>query len=746
MKVYLATKKTNFNDKWDEFEKDGIDRLTKFLSEDIERSNKIQNVRAEQVFNNKEFMRLYKIIYDLCIVPKGNFSKILYQKYVEVTSRYLIDHVLPDLVDASGAILLKRLANHWDKHMNIFVKWLGKCFRYLDQHYVKQQSLETVANRGESLFRIHVFIPVKINVFKAIIQEFEKEREGEWIDGFSLISVLQMIIKFKDWFSDEVDFYTELKEFYKKETATYYNIKGKEFLRDYNCQEYLHKVDLILEQERVLKENEFGEFALIVQDELLVKNMENLFNKPTGLSYILKNHSVDDIKLLYKLYSPLQDWLREIAHQFKLFISLKGNEIVDALEETVKDVDRNAVINLILDSNFIGEMMGFWEKYVKLLKKDLSKNTYFVTSFESAFSLFLNRYVQDHTIAEILARSSEKVLKKGNQFMSDLQIYHYIDNITNLFIWMEDKDLFIEVYRWGLAKRLLDNKIASIDYEKELIGKIKMNCGPQYTSKVEGMLNDMSSEAHLIKEFFESEQSKTLPVEFEVKVLTDGHWPSFKAPPIVLPPNINNWVETFNKFYQDKNKMKHLSWSFMHGSCSVHANLPSGQYDMILTTYQTWIIMLFNENDELSMNDMKNILKTEEELLRNMLDSLACKKYKILFKTQDPKVISLQDVFSINPRFSKKLKRFTIPAPVIRESFNKERVDIDRSLAIEAAIVKIMKSRKKMTYMHLVNEVMTILQMFKPTPTVIKNRIESLIEKDFLERDSEDGQVFRYLA
>lgn len=175
----MATKKLSFTDKWDEFYHNGIESLIRFLSEDIQRSDKIQEVNHQQVFSNKEFMHLYKIIYDLCIVPKGNFSKTLYAKYVEVTSRYLLDHVLPDLTDTSGVILLKRLANHWDKHMNIFVKWLGKCFRYLDQHYVKQYSLETVVTKGETLFRANVFIPVKVNVLNAIMKEFEKEREGE---------------------------------------------------------------------------------------------------------------------------------------------------------------------------------------------------------------------------------------------------------------------------------------------------------------------------------------------------------------------------------------------------------------------------------------------------------------------------------------------------------------------------------------------------------------------------------------
>lgn len=329
---------------------------------------------------------------------------------------------------------------------------------------------------------------------------------------------------------------------------------------------------------------------------------------------------------------------------------------------------------------------------------------------------------------------------------SEVKIYHYIENITNLFSYMEDKDLFIEVYRCGLAKRLLDNKCASIDYEKELIGKIKMSCGPQYTSKVEGMLSDANSDTLLIKEFCKSEECKELPLDFEVKVLTDGYWPSFKSPPVVLPLELNQCVETFNKFYGERNKMKHLSWSYMHGSALIKANFEMRQYELVLTTYQTSIIMLFNEHEELSFKGIQDLLKTEDALLRSMLDSLSCKRYKILNKTGDQKSVSKEDSFSVNLKFKSKFRLISIPAPIIKETFSKEKVDIDRTYTIDAAIVKIMKSRKKMTYMHLLNEVMVILQMFKPTATLIKNRIESLIERDYLEKDPEDSQVYRYVA
>jgi cullin 3 len=35
---------------------------------------------------------------------------------------------------------------------------------------------------------------------------------------------------------------------------------------------------------------------------------------------------------------------------------------------------------------------------------------------------------------------------------------------------------------------------------------------------------------------------------------------------------------------------------------------------------------------------------------------------------------------------------------------------------------------------------------FMPKPAVIKKRVESLIERDFLERDRTDRRLYRYLA
>ncbi|PWA39386.1 cullin 3 [Artemisia annua] len=77
----------------------------------------------------------------------------------------------------------------------------------------------------------------------------------------------------------------------------------------------------------------------------------------------------------------------------------------------------------------------------------------------------------------------------------------------------------------------------------------------------------------------------------------------------------------------------------------------------------------------------------------------------------------------------------------------RQRVEEDRKPQIEAAIVRIMKARRVLDHNNIVAEVTKQLQTrFLPNPVVIKKRIESLIEREFLERDKDDRKLYRYLA
>ena len=118
-----------------------------------------------------------------------------------------------------------------------------------------------------------------------------------------------------------------------------------------------------------------------------------------------------------------------------------------------------------------------------------------------------------------------------------------------------------------------------------------------------------------------------------------------------------------------------------------------------------------------------------------------------------------------------------IPLPPMDEKKKViEDVDKDRRYAIDASIVRIMKSRKVLPHQQLMLECVEQLgRMFKVTNNsclqsrisqqinwmiwhtnfyfilkpdfkIIKKRIEDLIAREYLERDSENPNVFRYLA
>ena len=79
-------------------------------------------------------------------------------------------------------------------------------------------------------------------------------------------------------------------------------------------------------------------------------------------------------------------------------------------------------------------------------------------------------------------------------------------------------------------------------------------------------------------------------------------------------------------------------------------------------------------------------------------------------------------------------------------SHNPKKVEEDRSVAIEAAIVRIMKARKEMKHNQLIAEVLNQLHFFRPQPKSVKRRIEHLIDREYLERDEDESNVYRYLA
>jgi cullin-4 len=74
----------------------------------------------------------------------------------------------------------------------------------------------------------------------------------------------------------------------------------------------------------------------------------------------------------------------------------------------------------------------------------------------------------------------------------------------------------------------------------------------------------------------------------------------------------------------------------------------------------------------------------------------------------------------------------------------REAVQRDRKYQIDAAIVRIMKTRRTLPHSQLLAEIYTQIK-FPVKPADIKKQIESLIDREYLARDDK-GQAYNYLA
>jgi hypothetical protein len=119
-------------------------------------------------------------------------------------------------------------------------------------------------------------------------------------------------------------------------------------------------------------------------------------------------------------------------------------------------------------------------------------------------------------------------------------------------------------------------------------------------------------------------------------------------------------VEVFKEFYETKTKHRKLTWIYSLGTCNLVGKFKPRDIELILTTYQASVLLLFNSADSLSYSDIKSQLNLTDEDVTRLLHSLSCAKFKILNKEPSNKTINQNDTFAFNPTFTNQLRRVKV--------------------------------------------------------------------------------------
>jgi len=369
----------------------------------------------------------------------------------------------------------------------------------------------------------------------------------------------------------------------------------------------------------------------------------------------------------------------------------------------------------------------------------------------------------DARSASCLAVYVDELLRSGLRGATESEVNAYLQNVIVIFRYLADKDVFEAFYKQHLAKRLLGGKSISDETERAMVSLLKAECGYQFTSKLEGMFNDMriSRDTRDAYKVYKKTKDYDVLFDLEVDVLTTGYWPSQPVPPCILPPSIHSAIERFQSFYLQKHTGRKLSWQTNTGTAELRATFSSRKHELCVSTYQMTILMLFNSNDTLTLEQISNQTNIPDLELRRHLISLCTPKHRILKKGSRGKTIqSKDDSFTFHKDYTSKLKRVKVPLVSMKETTPSDAkssnipahnipapVEEDRRHLVEAAIVRIMKARKSLDHNALVAEVTRQLSVrFTPTPTSIKKRIESLMDREYLERDGKDRRLYVYMA
>ncbi|KAI7982239.1 Cullin-1 [Camellia lanceoleosa] len=705
-------------------------------------------------FSSDDYSMLYTTIYNMCTQKSPHdYSQQLYDKYKEVFEEYINSTVLPSLREKHDEFMLRELVSIWVNH-KVMVRWLSRFFHYLDRYFIARRSLPGLNDVGLTCFRDLVYQELKGKVRDAVITLIDQEREAEQVDRALLKNILGIFVEIG--MGQNECYENDFEEDMLKDSAAYYSRKASNWIVEDSCPGYMLKAEECLKKERdrvshYLHSSSEPKLVEKVQNELLVVYGTQLLEKEnSGCRALLRDDKVEDLSRMYRLYCKIPKGLDPVANIFKQHVTAEGTALVQQAEDATSKKAENAVVSQ--EQVFVRKVIELHDKYMAYVNDCFANHTLFHKALKEAFEVFCNKQVSGCSSAELLASFCDNILKKGgNEKLNDEAIEDTLDKVVKLLAYVSDKDLYAEFYRKKLSRRLLFDKSANDDHERLILTKLKQQCGGQFTSKMEGMVTDLTlakENQNHFKEYLDNSPNTNPGIDLTVTVLTTGFWPTYKSSDLSLPAEMVKCVEVFKEFYQTKTKHRKLTWIYSLGTCNIIGKFEPKTIELIVGTYQAAALLLFNASDRLSYSEIKTQLNLADDDLVRLLQSLSCAKYKILNKEPNTKTVTPNDYFEFNSKFTDRMRRIRIPLPPVDERKKVvEDVDKDRRYAIDASIVRIMKSRKVLGHQQLVMEcVEQLSRMFKPDFKAIKKRIEDLITRDYLERDKENPNLFRYLA
>jgi len=642
-----------------------------------------------------------------------------------------------------------------------------------------------------------MIVPLKDRLVYLLMNEIESERKGMSINQTTISGVIHSLAEVEEYKKeDTLELYRETFESpFLKATGDYYRVEAEKYRSELNCSNYMKKVLQIIDLETLRctkfihcssKDKVISEIrARMVADHSKFLHMES--------EHMVASDCWQDLHAMYKLLKPIEGGLKILIQQVQSRITEVGLEAIKQV--AISDNPPKA---------FVESFIQVYRKHSDLITNVFNSDQLFVGALDKACSAIINYRInpqQPCRSPELLAKYCDCLLRKPgstssqsgsaiNKSLSESDIDEKLALSITVFKYIDDKDIFQKFYSKNMARRLIFSQLASMEAEESMINKLKQVCGYEFTAKLHRMFTDIGVSNELRESFNQNlrQHDMLLGISFSIYVLQAGSWPLGQSPvtSFALPEILSNSVKAFEDYYYSRFNGRVLTWLYHH--CTADLKLcytAKRQYSVSMQTFHAAILLLFETNDELTYERISKATQLSDEQMNKHLQGLLEVRILLLVDEhgevgtsgssgslatsrskadENSSTTTMQYSFTpatrikLNLDFTSKRAKFKIAVvqrdiqyQQIREQNESEQthssIDEDRKLYIQAAIVRVMKSRKLAKHNQLIQEVIGLTKNhFTPSVPMIKKCIEILIEKQYLERKVNAADEYKYVA